>query len=136
MADLRSELNGIYKRHGKLTASVVHDEVADPGHPLHNRYEWNDAVGAYQYRLIQIAEDIRSVRVEYKTPTGETETTRQWWSVREQAGREGYAPIDEIAANPVSLEMQLRELNREVAHLKRKYGHLEGFAQAMHAATA
>jgi len=130
MGSLREELRGIYDRHGKLTPELVHEEVKDEAHPLHSRYEWDDAVAGYYYRLSQIGEDIRSLRVEYVPPQGgEPQYVREWTSVRNDPQRDGYAPTEEVVKDPLTFQIVLREMERDIAALKTKWQHMAEFAE-------
>jgi hypothetical protein len=46
-------LRTIYDRDGKLTAESVVDDARDPSSPLHARFDWDDTVAAFQWRLEQ-----------------------------------------------------------------------------------
>lgn len=66
LKELRKILDGIAEQHsGHITAELVVELAKNPNHPLHNEFEWNDAVAAYQYRLAQARRMLR-VRVAYK----------------------------------------------------------------------
>lgn len=52
------------KTGGILKPEVVVGEAADPRHPLHDRFEWDDAKAGHAHRVEQARELIRSVRVE------------------------------------------------------------------------
>lgn len=139
MADLRGELTGIFRRHGDLAPQIVVDEARPAGAPLHNRFEWDDSIAGEKYRLVQAAQLIRSVRIEYTSPeSGEKKFVRAFSSLRESGDpeRTGYAPTEEILENEMTRRMLLRNMERDIADLKRRYGHLAEFAEMMQAAIA
>jgi len=65
VADLRTQLTGIYQAHGELTPQIVVDEARPEGSPLHSRFDWNDQIAGEKYRLVQAQQLIRAVRIEY-----------------------------------------------------------------------
>jgi len=140
MADLRSALTDHYKRHGSLTPEGIEAEARPVDAPLHDRFEWDDAAGGYKYRLIQAQALIRSVRIEYTTPGSEEKKfIRAFSSLHESsesAEKQGYAPTEEILENELTRKILLRNMERDIAVLKRRYGHLAEFAQMMHEAIA
>jgi hypothetical protein len=57
------------ERQGRLLPGDVVDRARPDDSPLHQHFEWKDGVAAEQYRLIQAARLIRSVKLEIKTTT-------------------------------------------------------------------
>ena len=138
MADLRSILTAHYKKHGDLTPEIVVDEARPKGAPLHDRFEWDNKIAGEKYRLVQARDLIRSVQIEFiSTSTGERHFVRGFHSRRE-SGQDtgGYQPTEEIVQDEVSMRLLLKQCEREIADLKRKYGHLAEFADMMRKAIA
>lgn len=141
MTDPRVEMRLVHQtlleirsQHGDLTPQVVVDEARDDAHPLHSRFEWDDSVAGEAYRRVQAAELIRSVKVVYaETPEGEERKVRAWSSTRQG---NGYKPTEEILQDDFSRTLLLRQAEREITALKRKYGHLKEFADILNAAAA
>lgn len=135
MSDLRTQLTGIYKQHGELTPQIVVDEARPQDAPLHNRFEWDNEIAGEKYRLVQAAQLIRAVRIEYTTPGSEEKKfIRAFASLHESSDdgiREGYAPTEEILEDPMTRRILLRNMERDIAVLKKRYGHLQEFAQMM-----
>lgn len=132
MADLRGTLAHYYQKHGELTPQIVVDEARPKNSPLHNRFEWDDKVAGEAYRRVQAAELIRSVRITFADErTGERKSIRAFHSVREagDAERGGYAPTEEIVQDELATKILKQAFKREIADLKRKYGHLEDFIE-------
>ena len=139
MADLRSVFTEYYKKHGEdLTPEIVVDEARPEGAPLHERFEWDDEIAGEKYRIVQAQQLIRSVQIEFiDKRTGERKLVRAFHSRRESGQvRSGYQPIEEIVQDEVSLRILLKQFEREIADLKRKYGHLAEFADMMRQAIA
>lgn len=139
MSDLRSQLTSIYQARGELTPQTVVNEARPDDHPLHHRFEWDDAVAGEAYRRVQASELIRSVKVVFnETPAGERKSIRAFSSLSEvdDPERRGYAPTEELVENDLTRAILLRNLEREINSLKRKYGHLQEFgARLMEAAS-
>lgn len=140
MSDLRTQLTGIYQQHGELTPQIVVDEARPLDAPLHDRFEWDDTIAGEKYRLVQASQLIRVVRQEFVSPdTGEKKFIRAFSSLHESSEdgtRQGYAPTEEILENELTRKILLRNMERDIAVLKKRYGHLTEFAQMMQAAIA
>lgn len=134
MADLRDILTDIYRRRGSLTPRDVVDESVSPDSPLHHRFEWDDTVAGDRFRLTQASAMIRSAKVRFVEPDSkEAKEVRAFVSVRETADPErcGYQPTEEVLADPLASAILLRELERAISDLKRRYGHLKDFREAL-----
>lgn len=130
MSDLREILTDIYTRRGSLTPRDVVEESASADSPLHHRFEWDDTVAGDRYRLTQAAALIRSAKVRFVEPDSqEAKEVRAFVSVRETVDPErcGYQPTEEVLADPLAAAILLRECERAIADLKRRYGHLREF---------
>lgn len=139
MANLREILTDIYEAHGELSPDIVVEEARPKGAPLHHRFEWNDSVAGDAYRRVQATELIRSVKIQFAiTPKGERKYIRAFHSLYESgsADRYGYAPTEELVQDELSRKILLKQLEREIADLKRKYGHLNEFAEIVRTAVA
>ncbi|HET8661084.1 MAG TPA: hypothetical protein VFM55_19065 [Micromonosporaceae bacterium] len=124
---LRDQLQGIYKTHGQLTPRIVVDEARDKKHPLHERFEWDDAVAGEKYREVQAAELIRSVRIKFAAPGSDDERdVRAFHAVTKPEGST-YVPVEELHADNFSRELLLRQAEREWKAMRRRYAHLEEF---------
>lgn len=135
MSDLRTQLTGIYQKHGELTPQIVVDEARPVDAPLHDRFEWNDEIAGEKYRLVQGARMIRVARMEVTIVNSEEKTfIRAFHSLHENGDdeRQGYAPTEEILENEVTRKILLRNMEREISQLKKRYGHLVEFAETLH----
>jgi len=137
MSDLRAELTGIYQKYGELTPQAVVDEARPKTAPLHNRFEWDDATAGEAYRRVQASELIRSVRIQYAVDpkTSERKYVRAFHAVRDsEPDRSGYVPTEELVQDELATKILLKQCEREIADLKRKYGHLKEFSLLINAA--
>lgn len=131
MSDVRGELQSIYQRRHILTPPVVVEEARSVESPLHSHFEWDDTVAGEKYRLVQASELIRSVRVTYTSPDGAQKDVRQWLSVSHSEVERSYLPLEQVVDDPFSYRLVLQEMERDMAALQRKYGHLKEFAETV-----
>ena len=125
--NLRDQLQAIYDDAGELKPGIVVDRARDPEHPLHNRFEWDDAVAGEKYRLQQASDLIRSVEWTYaEEPDGAPKKVRAFHSVNRVDGPT-YVPAQEIKDDPFLTKLTLQSAEREWKSLHRKYAHLTQF---------
>lgn len=126
---LRDILQSIYDERGELTPPLVETEARNPEHPLHSRLEWDNEKGGYEYRLIQAAQLIRSVRVVYKEDATGPKDLRAFTAIRgENTQRANYMPTEDALRDDFTRQMVLRDMEREWRSLKRRYEHMAEFA--------
>ena len=58
-----TELRSIWEERGTLVPEEVVEVAADPAHPLHPYFLWDDTEAAHRYRLVEAAMLIRSVKI-------------------------------------------------------------------------
>lgn len=126
MSTLIDHLNTIRDERGTLTPALIVEVAADPQHPLHHRFEWDDTAAAHKYRLTQAAQ---LLRVTYR-PLPDKPTDLRAFSVTRQAdtGASEYVPTEEVLADPFARELLLRQMKREWLAYKRRYEHMAEFA--------
>ena len=132
--NLRDAMEGVRSQYGDLTPQYVVDlaekQLNKFGKFLHPRLEWDNAIAGPQYRLVQAAELIRSVRVVREHPiTGETTSVRAYLHIEDPDRGSVYDPTEEVLANPLTRELAFREMERDWKSLKRKYEEFEEFAE-------
>lgn len=144
MSNIRDILQDMYERHGRLTPAIIVDESRAEDAPLHNRFEWDDTVAAEQYRFLQAARIIRSVRitragndtVEDDGPA-EPEGVRAFLPVRgrdhDDAGSWTYEPTRKALADPTSRRILLNEMRRDWRAFQSKYRALSEYAKLIEA---
>lgn len=139
---LREQLQAIYDEQGKLTPALLVTVAREEGHPLHDRFEWDDAVAGEAYRRSQAHDLIQSVRIVFRPADDKRpeKSIRAWHAVRAdpEAGNGGFAyvPADEVARDPLLAEMLLRDMRREWAQLKRRYEDFHEFWELVRADAA
>lgn len=129
--DLREQLLAVRDKYGGvLKPEYVVEAAQPPAHPLHSRFEWDNAIAGPLYRRKQAQELIQSVKIVYKEATENepSSSVRFFQSIRRDTGFV-YEPINEIAHDPVAAEILLREAKREWMALYRRFGHLREFIE-------
>lgn len=130
--NLREQMQSIYDKHGRLEPAIVVQEASDKGHPLHNRFEWDDSVAAHKYRLEQAHELITSIRITFrKAEDAEDRSVRAFHAVRDGKGF-AYEPAEKVIQNPVMREVVLADMEREWRQLHQRYKTFAEFAAMVH----
>lgn len=132
MSDLRQILLDIRAQHGQLTPQIVLDVARDPSHPLHTRFEWDDAVAAEKRRREQAHELIQSVKISYAAPNGERSEIRAFHAVRKESGHV-YDPADEIVQDDIATRVLLADMEREWRALRARWSGFKQFAAMVRA---
>lgn len=132
MTNLRAALIQTRERHGVLTPQAVVEDARPEGAPLHDRFEWDDAKAGELYRVDQARALIRSVKISYVRPSGETADLREFVSVsRPDVPAREYVTVDEVREDPVLRALALRDAEREWRELYGRYSHLQEFVDAV-----
>lgn len=127
---LRDHLQAIYDGRGELTPALVVDEARPEDHPLHNRFEWDDAKAGEAWRREQAAQLIRSVKIIYAKTRKGPKDVRAYTAVRgEQSHQANYMPTEEALADDFTRQLILRDMKREWQAFKRRYEHMAEFAE-------
>lgn len=135
-ADLRSEMEKIYNRHGHLTPEIVRDEARVESHPLHCAvFDRTPELAAEAYYLRRAHELITSLRVTYKPDDKPEETIRLYHAVRLEEGY-AYHPADKIAQDPFQARLVLADMEREWRQLRARYEQFAEFWELIRGDTA
>lgn len=128
MSGLRDELLAVRSQHGRLTPQLVVDAARDPGHPLHSRFEWDDAVAGEAWRRQQAHELIRKAKVVYREASdAEPEkSVRAFVAIPSQDGHV-FDPVEEVVEDPFRRQLTLNTMEREWKALLTRYKEFEEF---------
>ena len=114
------ELDRIYTDRGRLDVEDVVDESRPESAPLHNCFEWDDAVAAEEYRKTQAGMIIRHITTIVETENHDPVPVRAYVHAQES-----YRPIQVVIhKEDMKLEM-MRNAMRELDSFKNKYETLE-----------
>ncbi len=120
---LRDQLQAIYDKHERLTPALVVEEARDESHPLHNRFEWDDAVAGEAWRKRQAGDLIRSVKIKRVTKGNASMSfpkVRAFQPIRTDDGYV-YEPSEVVASDPFLTKMLLRDMEREWRTMRDRY---------------
>jgi hypothetical protein len=122
VSGLRDQLLSVRAQHGKLTPQLVVDTARDPEHPLHSRFEWDDAVAGEAWRREQAHDLIRKAKVVYREASdAEPEkSVRAFIAIRAENGHV-FDPVEEVADDPFRRKLALADMEREWKALYRRY---------------
>jgi hypothetical protein len=118
-------LTGLYDRDGKLTPEQVVAEAADSSSPLHDKFEWDDAVAGHLYRLEQARGLIRKVQV-----VVEQTQVRAFVHLR-SAG--SYTPIRDAMSNVDTRAEVLAAFQRDAERFEARWANLGVVAEVYRA---
>lgn len=126
--DLRGELLSVRSQHGALTPQLVVDVARDPAHPLHSRFEWNDAVAGEAWRREQAHDLIRKAKFTYREAdeSGPERSVRAFHAVRTEAGHV-FEPVEKVMEDPFTQRLVLADMEREWKSLYQRYQEFEAF---------
>ena len=124
-AQAAGELCAELEAQGKLTPHEVVEASRPEDAPLHDAFEWNDAIAAERYRETQAGYIIRSVEVVVE---GTGKPTRAFVSLTVTENEREYREISHVLSIKSDRERLLLEARRELAVFKRKYEVLEELA--------
>lgn len=123
---LREQLQDIYEENGRLTPALVVETARPADHPLHHRFEWDDAIAGEAWRLDQAQRLIRSVKIVRVRPDSTHATARAFLSVQDSSGF-AYSPTEEVLADPLLAKMALADMEREWRQFKARWEHMIEF---------
>lgn len=140
---VRDQLQAIYDEHRRLTPTIVVAVAADPAHPLHERFVWDDSEAARRYRLVQASGLIRSVSVIVERQDDKPPVrVRAFVADRDTSPAPvvdddtedaddptgNYRPVEEVVTSDVLRTAWFRALQRDWQALKRRAGASREFA--------
>lgn len=128
-ANLRSQLQAIRDERGSLTPALVVEVAADPAHPLHSRFEWDDAIAGHKYRLEQAGQ---LLRVTFTPDPSKPRDLRAFVTVKgEDSPTSEYVPTDEAMADPFTQQLVLRAMKRDAETFKKRWQHMAEYASVV-----
>jgi hypothetical protein len=126
---LRDELLAVRDHYGTLTPANVVEAARPREHPLHSRFTWDDTEAAEKYRLFEAANLIRSVKLRFIRPSGESGKVRAFVRDPRTEQPSAYDETMDVVTDPVARGVLLAQMRREWAALKRRYAMFEEFLE-------
>lgn len=114
---------------GGLTPKRLLDANRDESAPLHNEFEWNDAIAAESYREQQASYIIRQLVV--KTDDAAGQPVRAFVSITSE--ERGYQSLEVVLKTPSLREQMLKNAKSEMLAFIAKYNTLEELANVFKA---
>jgi hypothetical protein len=131
------EMLAINKERGYVDPETVVELATDTAHPLHPFFEWDNSEAGHAFRLIQAMGLIRKVRVKITTIDDGRGKSVRGFLPASIVGRDlpsySYLSQDDIAADPAAREAVLRQMQRDISALERRYNTLDEFWQSVDA---
>lgn len=106
-SDVAKELEAIRQRRGLLTAEIVVEEAQKRTSPLHAALEWNTKEAAYQYRLVQARQLIKSIEIVY---TERDEEARPQFVITKKENVQQYAPVEVVVGDTDMYEYTMQKV--------------------------
>lgn len=129
MSTLRELLLEVRSQHGQLTPASVVESARPDDAPLHDRFEWDDAVAGEKFRLVQAHELIQSVRIRYVSGD-RSKTIRGLVAVaRPDSPQPVYEPAEEALQDPLRKKLILQQMERDWRSLRARYEDVAEFAE-------
>lgn len=124
-AQIAGEVCADLERNGNLTPRALVDVSRPEDAPLHDAFEWDDAVAAERYRETQAGYIIRSVEVVVQE---NKEPVRAFVSVTTGKEARPYSSIEHVLVRSDSRALLLEQARMELQTFKRKYQQLTELA--------
>lgn len=134
MTDLRTWVEKVRADYGVLTPRIMVTAAREDGPegcPIYDRLRFDDDESAAElWRIDQARSVLRRLRVVYRESTARTpERSVRAYHAIPQTGQKAYhyERVEDVAVDPISRELLLREMEREWKQLKARYGHMREF---------
>lgn len=113
------EFDRLYQENGRLLPQDVVDASRESNAPLHNCFEWDDAIAAEKYRCNQAADMIRLIVVHEEEQSVKPSNVRAFVHIRDS-----YNPISVVLNSEEQMNELLQSALRELSAFKAKYNSL------------
>ena len=121
------EFEKIEATYGRLTNDLVLQNAEDEKSPLHEMFEWDDAVAGHKYRLQQATQIIISLAVDPEK-TSKPKPVRAYYNVASDEKKGSFINIKSAFSNPDTKEIILQRAKKELEAFKAKYENLTELA--------
>lgn len=132
-----SAIKALAEKHGAITAEIVLEEAKKKTSPLHSHFDWNDTTAARRFRLIQAAELIRKIKVEYLVAENQTVRVRAFHNVTEdddEPNSKGvFVGLDTALTVDSYRDQLLANCKRDMQAFKAKYAALSEVSSVINA---
>lgn len=125
---IREAINALEDESGRVEPEAVVRAASDPGSPLHEHFEWDDARASHAYRIEQARRLIRSVTVVITTETKTVSTVHYVRDPQADHSEARYVSVTQLQREPENAAKLLRyEFAQASGHMQRA----ENLAEAL-----
>lgn len=126
----RSYLEQVVASQGELSVDYLYEQAKDPKNPLHDKvFNKDQADAAEAYYKDRVRSLVRQYTITIITPGEALETMRGFVNVVKPGTQQHvYVTVEKATTNPVLREQMLRNLQRDISILQRKYSMLDEYA--------
>jgi len=121
------EFEKIEKKYGKVTSELLLQNAEPTESPLHELFEWDDAVAGHKYRLSQATNIIINLAVEVEKEQ-KPKKIRAYYNVSDTEKKGRFINAETAFSNPDTKEIILKRAYREMQSFMQKYENLTEFA--------
>lgn len=126
------EIERIEKKYGKVTSELLLQDAEPEDAPLHELFEWDDAVAGKKYRLQQATCIILNLAVE-KEIEQKPKKVRAYYNVAKDEKRGKFINVESAFSNPDTVDIILKRAYRELQAFTKKYENLTELAPVFNA---
>lgn len=119
------EFEKIESEYGEVTSENVLASAKSEDSPIHNIFEWDDAVAGHKYRLHQATVLICNLSREVETQEEKTITVRAYYDVAENDSKGKFINVESAFKNVDTREIVLKRALQELEAFKAKYNNLK-----------
>lgn len=121
------EFEKIEQQYGKITSDYVLQDATPEASPLHELFEWDDAVAGHKYRLSQATNIIINLAYEpEKNP--KPKPVRAFYNVATDEKKGKFINVHSAFTNPDTRDIILQRARKELESFKEKYQNLSELA--------
>lgn len=122
IAVIKGALDAIYEKQGELTPAAVVEAAKNKASPLHDQFTWDNTKAATNYRLLQAAFLIKTVKI--RVAQGE-DSIRTNAYVLPKKGNGQFRAIQDVLSDGDLADAMMDNARSELSAFKAKYGRLE-----------
>lgn len=126
------EFERIEKEYGKVTSELLLQNAEAEDSPLHELFEWDDAVAGHKYRLTQATNVIINLAIEVEKEQ-KPRKIRAYYNVSDTERKGRFINAESAFANPDTKEIILKRAYKEMQSFMQKYENLTEFAPVFEA---
>lgn len=117
----------IEKEHGKITSELVLQDAEPEDSPMHELFEWDDAVAGHKYRLSQATQIIISLAKEVEEDP-KPKPVRAYYNVSNGERKGSFVNVKTAFENPDTRDIILKRALKELESFREKYQNLSELA--------